>query len=163
MTTAVRVWVIDDEPAVGFLFCTALREAGFAPERLNGAEALRRFDRGTDLPACIVTDLRMPNVTGNDILRRVRTLGAILPVVVVTGFSADIAADVRDVPKRVLEKPVLPSELVEAMFAVLNGMAPRPRHARPTAPVWWRSRQFGVAVIALLTALAVLIVALARK
>jgi len=142
-----RIWVIDDEAAIGNLFCESLIGEGFAPERIGGAEALRRLDVGRKLPSCIITDIKMPGVDGNAILRRIKALGAIMPVVVVTAYRDSIAEDVRDVPSVMLDKPMPSlSILTDGVRTALNGS-----HVET---VWWTSPKIGAAVLAILTLLA---------
>jgi len=85
----VRVLVVDDDPAqrklIGRLLEHSDIELSFAS---SGVEALRSITHS--VPALVLLDLRMPEIDGVEVLRRLRALpgGSELPVVIVTG-SAD--------------------------------------------------------------------------
>ena len=72
---------------------------------MNGAEAIRRLrERRVDVA---VTDLRLPNASGLDILRSARELGLHTRFVVVTGFAntLDTVNAMRLGASTLLEKP----------------------------------------------------------
>lgn len=87
MTKAeVIVHVVDDEEQVrkslGFLLSVsgyAVRLHASATEFLSVANGLTR--------ACLITDLRMPDMSGVQLLRRLREAGAMLPAIVITGHG----------------------------------------------------------------------------
>jgi two-component system response regulator FixJ len=85
-SSSARVHVIDDDEAVrdslGFLF----ESADLAVRTYESAlYFLRHID---DSPAgCIVTDVRMPGMSGLDLLRELRARNTVLPVVVITGHG----------------------------------------------------------------------------
>ena len=59
-TTAQRIWVVDDDRAVRFVLCTALREAGYQVVDFDSAApALKALNEGP-APALLFTDVRMP-------------------------------------------------------------------------------------------------------
>jgi two-component system phosphate regulon response regulator PhoB len=66
-----RVLVVDDEPDVRMLLRTNLRAAGFdVLEAANGAEGLAIAKH--DLPAVIILDLMMPEMSGIEVCRALR-------------------------------------------------------------------------------------------
>jgi two-component system response regulator MprA len=70
-TVAVKVMVVDDEPAVRTALDRALRLEGYDVELAgNGSEALRRLTVST--PDAIVLDVLMPEVDGLELCRRIR-------------------------------------------------------------------------------------------
>jgi two-component system response regulator FixJ len=80
------VYVIDDDDAardsLAFLFQTAqvdVRTYGSATEFLAAAPALAG--------GCVVTDIRMPQMDGLELLRRLKQLDLALPVIVMTGHG----------------------------------------------------------------------------
>jgi len=80
------VHVVDDDEAVreslGFLLDTE----GFEVRTYESALAL--LDRRQDLePGCIITDVRMPQMSGLELIARLKALGADLPVIVMTGHG----------------------------------------------------------------------------
>ncbi|MGB8080508.1 MAG: response regulator, partial [Pseudolabrys sp.] len=80
------VYVIDDDDAarqsLEFLLTTAgIEVRGFESAKVF-LEKLPDIGRG-----CIITDVRMPEITGIDLLRRVKESGADIPVIVITGHG----------------------------------------------------------------------------
>ena len=90
MTARARrplILVVEDDPALGEVMCTALKDEGLeAWLAQDGGEAMRGVD---DLsPACMILDLMMPRRDGFSVLRELRADGRIskLPVIVVTAI-----------------------------------------------------------------------------
>lgn len=86
MTSEPMVHVVDDDPAMRdsleFLFETAglkARTYESGPALLAEAAALA--------PGCIVTDVRMPEMNGLELVRRLGEAGVTLPVIVMTGHA----------------------------------------------------------------------------
>ncbi len=100
----LRVLLIDDDPAVLRLLATLLRKAGYTVEEAtSGSAGLARFREN---PADIVlTDFKMPGLTGWDVARAVKTINPRVPVVYVTGAAHEIAPHQRAVVEAIIEKP----------------------------------------------------------
>src|SRR5262249_50100784 len=82
-----RVLIVDDEAKLGRVLVEVLEGRGHQVERVaNGREALARIaTRPVDI---IVTDLRMPDVDGMEVLRRTRATSPSTDVVVMTAFAS---------------------------------------------------------------------------
>ena len=82
-----RVLIVDDEAKLGRVLVEVLEGRGHQVERVaNGREALARIAaRPVDI---IVTDLRMPDVDGMEVLRRARSTSPGTDVVVMTAFAS---------------------------------------------------------------------------
>jgi two-component system, LuxR family, response regulator FixJ len=80
------VHVIDDDEALRDSLTFLLRTAGLQVQTHASASAFLAVLPGADL-ACIVTDVRMPGMSGVDLLRRLKELGIGVPVVVITGHG----------------------------------------------------------------------------
>jgi two-component system, LuxR family, response regulator FixJ len=118
------VHVIDDDEALRDSLAFLLRSADL--EVMSHASAAAFLD---SLPlkglTCIITDVRMPGLTGIDLLRRVKELGIEVPVIVITGHG--------DVPLAVeamrfgavdfLEKPFDDEILLQSVRAALRQQA----------------------------------------
>ena len=80
------VHVIDDDDAVRVSVSFLLDSAGFANRTHASAEAfLAALDPSAG--GCVVTDVRMPGMTGIDLLRRLAQGGSAMPVIVITGHG----------------------------------------------------------------------------
>ena len=90
-TTAQRIWVVDDDRAVRFVLCTALREAGYQVVDFDSAEAaLQALGEGAP-PALLFTDVRMPGDDGLVLLDKLKAALPQLPVVVMSAYT-DVAS-----------------------------------------------------------------------
>jgi two-component system KDP operon response regulator KdpE len=80
---AMRVLVVDDEPAIRRFLRAGLGAQGYIVTELEmGLPALDVVRRnGTDL---IVLDLGLPDIDGLDVIRRVRASGSVVPIVVLS-------------------------------------------------------------------------------
>jgi two-component system, NtrC family, response regulator AtoC len=81
-----RILIVDDEAAIRMSVAEALAADGFATETAEtGEEALARLHGGGfDL---VVTDLKMPNVSGLELLQALRNTGRATPVLMMTAYG----------------------------------------------------------------------------
>jgi two-component system response regulator FixJ len=80
------VHVIDDDDAVRDSLSFLLRTAHFDVVAYQSAtHFLDALTRDTD--GCVITDVRMPDISGLDLLRRMRSSSCMLPVIVMTGHG----------------------------------------------------------------------------
>ncbi|OAQ53344.1 hypothetical protein HTG_07645 [Natrinema mahii] len=95
MTNPITVLVVDNEPGFADLAGEMLereRESIVAEAATNGREALEFIERGT--VDCIVSDYEMPEMTGLELLERVREDDPALPFILFTGRgSEEIASE----------------------------------------------------------------------
>jgi two-component system response regulator FixJ len=130
------VYVIDDDDAVRqsleFLFKTAGIETRAFESGKAFLEVLPQIKSG-----CIVTDVRMPGVTGIDLLRRTKELKLDVPVIVITGHG-DIALAVEAMKIGALdflEKPFDDDLLLASVKSALNQDAGKARHRAELAEI----------------------------
>jgi two-component system response regulator FixJ len=123
VTDAV-VHVIDDDEAVRESMSFLLDTAGFAARTYESAvEFLARIETLED--GCIVTDVRMPELSGLDLVRRLNALGMRMPVIVITGHG-DVPLAVEAMKSGVvdfLEKPFNDDTLLASIKSALSGRA----------------------------------------
>jgi two-component system response regulator FixJ len=134
-TEPLTVCVIDDDDAVRELTRKILESGGYRVRSYASADAFfAEFDEAAT--ACIVTDLRMPDVDGVALQRRLRECGSSVSVVVLSGY-ADVRTTVRlmeDGVCTLLEKPYAPDELKGAVGrAVAQTRSRRKSHDRVRA------------------------------
>lgn len=80
------VHVIDDDDGLRESLAFLLRASGIDVETF--ASALAFFDALSNTqPRCVITDVRMPEIGGLDLLRRLRELQVKVPVIVITGHA----------------------------------------------------------------------------
>lgn len=86
MTTDADAHVIDDDQAVRESIGFLLRSAHFTVKTYETASAFLAA-APTVGSGCIITDVRMPGMSGIDLLRRLKEMGIRLPVIVITGHG----------------------------------------------------------------------------
>jgi two-component system KDP operon response regulator KdpE len=82
-SSPVKILVVDDEPPIRKLLRVGLGALGFdISEASNGKTALEAVK--SELPDLILLDLGLPDMSGNDLLRRWRDEGIEVPVVILS-------------------------------------------------------------------------------
>jgi CheY-like chemotaxis protein len=93
-TGSERVMVVDDEPAVAAYLANALARFGYRTSTFTSAEvALQHLADPSERYDLIITDMTMPRLSGEDMLREAQRLRPHLPVVVCTGYSASMTSE----------------------------------------------------------------------
>jgi len=124
----IVVHIVDDEEAVRNSLAFLLTSSGFA---------VRTHQSATDFlvvapdihSGCLITDLRMPDMNGVELLRRLREADALLPAIVITGH-ADVQMAVEAMKNGALdfiEKPFSDAVLIESIGRVVALAATRSR------------------------------------
>jgi len=121
------VLVVEDEPAVRRAVQRNLERLGFRVLAAHdGEDALRITDslEGVDL---LLSDVVMPGIDGPELACRLRAKWPDLPVLFVTGYSADrlTRSDAVGAHDRVLEKPYQLDELVRTIRGMLEARVQR--------------------------------------
>jgi two-component system, LuxR family, response regulator FixJ len=80
------VHVIDDDDAVRDSVAFLLRSARIDVRTYDSATAFLEATSGGGT-GCIVTDVRMPGMSGVDLLRQLKARGSAIPVIVITGHG----------------------------------------------------------------------------
>ncbi|MBI4593853.1 MAG: GAF domain-containing protein, partial [Candidatus Rokubacteria bacterium] len=117
--TGLRCLVVDDEEAVATVIGDVLETAGHrAVVVTDGAAAIERF-RSEPFDV-VFTDLAMPGVTGWEVVKAVKTQAPHVPVIVVTGFAAELSAEERRAHgvDDVFAKPVKIDDILDAVARV---------------------------------------------
>src|SRR5436190_11647875 len=126
MLGTYRILIVDDDPGQRSLLDSFLRSQGFhtllAPSGEQALEILR-----TEQVQMMISDVRMPGLSGLETLRRARQQNTVLPVLLVTAY-ADIREAVgamRDGAVNYLAKPIDLDELL-ASVQQATGLAKTP-------------------------------------
>jgi two-component system response regulator FixJ len=115
------IYVIDDDDAVRQSIEFLLKTAKVPVRSFESAKAFLEF-----LPqirsGCVITDVRMPEITGIDLLRRVKETNPDLPVIVITGHGdISLAVDAMKIGAvDFLEKPFDDDLLLAAVRSALD-------------------------------------------
>lgn len=82
--TSATLLIIDDDDVVRASLAAYLEDSGFTVlQASNGSQGLDVFEQAK--PDLLICDLRMPQVDGLELIRRIQTLGVEVPVIVVSG------------------------------------------------------------------------------
>ena len=122
-----RLLVVDDEELVLHTVSRLLTNLGYIVcSASGGAEALAVLKKGERFDLAL-TDVAMPQMTGLELIRKVREAGWLMPVLVMTGYSPDHHA-LRDIaPERLLTKPFSLKQLRAAVELALGSELAEPQ------------------------------------
>jgi len=82
----LRVWLVDDDASIRWVLERALRNGGMIAKTFDSAEPALLALRD-DAPDVLVTDIRMPGLSGLDLIRQVHESRPSLPVIIMTAHS----------------------------------------------------------------------------
>ena len=122
--TNQRILIVEDEHAIAQMYRFKLEGAGYkVSAAYNGEEGLKVFDEF--MPDLILLDLRMPVMSGDEMLEKLRSFdkGSSVRVIVLTNISKDEApAKLRllDVDRYVVKAHHTPQQVVDIIREVLD-------------------------------------------
>ncbi len=124
MSDAV-VHVVDDDADARDSLAFLLETADFRVRTYPDAQAFLAALPQAE-PGCVITDVRMPGMSGQELVKRLRTEASALPVVMITGHG-DIPMAVeamRDGVVDFIEKPFSEARILAALERALASAAP---------------------------------------
>jgi FixJ family two-component response regulator len=80
--------IVDDDASVREAMMSLMRALGFLVEAFPCAEDFLKSD-GPQRTACLITDVRMPGMSGLELYRRLVALGKPIPTVLITAHPDD--------------------------------------------------------------------------
>ncbi len=115
MATSGSVMVVDDDPFLLESIFILLRTKGLAVRPYpDGCAALAGFFES--VPDVVLTDIRMPKLSGIGLLEKIRAVDAETPVILMSGAETEIVpTDNKMRAFEFMSKPVDPQELVDAV------------------------------------------------
>jgi FixJ family two-component response regulator len=116
------VVAVDDDFRVRESIESLVESAGYAPLMFASAEEFLASDT-LRCVMCLITDVRMPGISGIELQRRIRTERPKLPVIFITAHHDDETRKraLDDGAARFLYKPFDAGELLEAIRVALTG------------------------------------------
>jgi CheY-like chemotaxis protein len=130
-----RVLVIDDDPLTREVLQTSLSGEGYEVcVAKDGFAALAQM-RGA-LPDLIVTDLKMPNMSGFEFLSIARRRFPQIPAIAISGEFQPPVEPLGVLADAFFAKPFKFEELTAKISDLLHDAPPRPAIKRDRAPVW---------------------------
>jgi CheY-like chemotaxis protein len=86
----VQIIAIDDEPDILRIVEMSLAKWGYVVDSFTDpAEALDRFRKNPQLYSLILTDIKMPGMSGSELANRARKIRPDIKVIVMTAFEVD--------------------------------------------------------------------------
>jgi DNA-binding response OmpR family regulator len=130
-----RLLIVDDEPRSRDLLQSSLSRKGFEVGiAKDGFAALAQMHGA--LPDLIVSDLKMPNMSGFEFLSIARRRFPQIPTIAVSGEFHPPVEPLGVLADAFLAKPVRFEELLAKIADLLREAPPRPAIKRDKAPVW---------------------------
>jgi len=121
MFDGLKVLLVEDDPTVRAGSEQALQLAGLEVQSCHSAEQARRF-LVPDFPGIVVTDVKLPGMSGLELLLQIKAMDPNIPVILVTGHG-DISMAVqamRNGAYDFIEKPYSSGHLVEIIQRALE-------------------------------------------
>jgi len=119
------ILIADDEPAILTMTALFLERAGYSPlKAADGLQAMECFQANPGIDA-LISDIRMPGMTGFELGRAVRLLDPSIPILLMSGFAGHTREDSQGLFEQqniqFLPKPFTANQLlasVEMLFAM---------------------------------------------
>ena len=115
------VWILDDDRSIRWVLEKSLEKTGLKTESFeNGNELLKRLTQVS--PQAIISDIRMPGISGLDLLSRVHETHPKLPVIIMTAHS-DLDSAVSSYSRGAFEYLPKPFDISDAVAMANRALA----------------------------------------
>ena len=120
-----RILLVEDEEQIIEMEAAMLKSIGYqVTYKTDSVEALKEFKNNPDKFDCVVTDMTMPNITGEELASNILEIRPDIPVILNTGFSEAIINRTELLQnkgiKAILYKPFSLKELARIIREVLS-------------------------------------------
>jgi FixJ family two-component response regulator len=130
MTMSSTVFIVDDDSSVREALGSLFRSVGLRVELFGSALEFLQGNR-TDVPGCLVLDVRLPGLSGLDFQTQLAASGIHLPIIFMTGHG-DIPMSVRAMKAGAIDflaKPFREQDMLDAVAAAIECDTRRRRDA----------------------------------
>ena len=111
------ILVVDDDPGILKFISTYLKIAGYRVlTASNGLEGLAVFRSNSDLIDLIITDLKMPKMSGYEMAAQIRKISPKIKIICMSGFAEEKCPECL----RILAKPFSIAELRTHVDEILS-------------------------------------------
>jgi CheY-like chemotaxis protein len=117
------ILVVDDEPQIAHVLQLMLESLGYRVVAYTSSqEALQRFEKTPHSFDLIITDMTMPNLTGEELSQAVLRRAPDMPIVLCTGFNENINEErARQLGiRRFIYKPIVRNTLADIVKQALK-------------------------------------------
>lgn len=115
------IYIVDDNPAVRDAIRFLVKQVGFTSKVFTAVQEFLDFFK-VGMRGCLVLDIRMPGMSGLDLQEELTSLGAHIPIIIITGHG-DVPITVRAMKSgafEFLQKPFNDQVLLDTIQAALN-------------------------------------------
>ena len=116
-----RILVIDDDEDILNLFSDFLKKEGYGVTSfLDPLKALEEIHRRPQRYSIIITDVRMPGISGIELIRRIRKINHDIKMIIISAFELN-GEDLRNIRyDNFMEKPVHMQYLAQTIEKILK-------------------------------------------
>lgn len=118
-----KILLVDDEESIVYVGQLRLERLGYKVEtRMNPVEALELFRADPDRFDLLITDMTMPQMNGDQLVKEVLKIHPDMPIILCTGFSEKIDEEKAKTIgiRQYIEKPINSSKFARAVRKVLD-------------------------------------------
>ena len=111
------VIVVDDDPSIRDSLSFLLSSAGYKVKTFSSANEFLEMEQDIQGPSCLVSDVKMPGLSGFDFQKELEAQNNSIPIIFITGHG-DIPMGVQAMKKGAvdfLSKPFYDYQLLEAV------------------------------------------------
>ncbi len=122
-TGTEKILLVDDEISVAKLEGQMLSRLGYQVTKLsNSVDALNKFKTNPEHFDLVISDMTMPNMTGDQLAKEILSIEPDIPIIICTGFSERINKEQVEIigVKGFIMKPVLKSDMAQMVRRVLD-------------------------------------------
>ncbi len=117
-----KILVVDDDQTIIYLEKMMLEKLGYqVTSRTDSLDAFALFKNDPDGFDLVITDQAMPDMTGEEFIKKILTLRPEMPIILNSGYSADFTRD-KAVSIGVSEYIVKPLDFQQLAFAVRQAL-----------------------------------------
>ena len=121
-----KILIIDDDPTICIMLQGLLNKKGFESEiAFSANEGLKKF--GSFKPNLVISDFRLPDINGLDLLKKLKSLSPHMPVIIMTSY-AEIRTAVNAIKLGAYEyvtKPLNPEEILVLIKSAISKPGPK--------------------------------------
>ncbi|MBU8933699.1 MAG: response regulator [candidate division Zixibacteria bacterium] len=115
---ARQILIVDDNPNMASLLSDMLDVFDYQTVRADdGMKALEAMDKQNF--SLVITDMRMPNMSGMELLEKIKERNPSLPVVLISGYSIKDFESETNKPDGFLAKPFMMSDIEQLLNSLL--------------------------------------------
>lgn len=124
--TEQNLWIVDDDRSIRFVLSKALTRAGFGVREFADGESVLQAI-ASERPCAIVSDIRMPGLSGTELLAQLKARAPEVPVIIMTAFS-DLDSAVSAFQGGAFEYLPKPFDLKEAVELIARAAQEGSKH-----------------------------------